>query len=373
MGCGDAPRHVPCRIRRLRPTGSARTIGLGLVLLAGCSDPPMSAIAGVAELRTALAPYGLRPEVEDDGVVLLAWQAPPKSCAHAYRVHSMVDPPLLHEAASISTVTLARSEKAGAGEPGPPGPGEVVELDVYYRGLRAEKRGLVRETYASAEFLGPAAPTAACMARTWDPVEDAFALGWPRLPARLTAVDEVWTGLRVEGKCNRAACVDPNTGGGGPDNHHRACVTMSWRESLVGVYTIADERVALVRSHWDDGHVGLGLSTERLALVSIDHGRPVWAKSTLNHRFPELMGDNSFGPVVRTWVMESADDCPGSLAALGFVRRVDDVVDVEYALSELADVEGLRERERRTTRKRDPDDTEPFGPGDAAADGPPGP
>ncbi len=341
-----------------------------------CSDPPASASAAVVGLRTQLAPYGLEVEVEPDAVALLAWQAPAASCAHAYRVHSSVEPPLLHEAASISTLTLAVAAEpkplaSGTTRPDatarPPDPGAVVGVDVYYRGLRAETRGLVREAYVSAEFLGPAAPTAACMARTWDPVEDAFALGWPRLPGRLTGVDEVWTGLRVEGKCNRSACVNPDTGGGGPDNHQRACVTMSWRETLLGVYAIAGERVALVGSHWDDGHAGQGLSTDRVTLVSLDHGRPVWSSTTLNHRFPELMIDNRFGAVVRTWVLESADECPGSLAALGFTRRPTDVVDVTEALAQLADIEALRERERRTTRMRD-EQGEPF----AAGQQPPG-
>lgn len=333
-----------------------------IALVAACADAPPTAIAAHDELRTILAPYALEPEVATDGVALLAWQVPTPACPHAYRLSAVVEPPLLHEGPSISTLALAVSDDAvesGSGLPdGPPRAGVVVPLDVYYRGLRAEKRGLDREAYASAEFLGPAAPTAACMPRTWDPVEDAFALGWPRVPARLTAVGESWTGLRVEGKCNRSACVDPKTGGGGPENHHRACVTMSWQESLVGVYRIGEERVALVRSHWDDGHPGLGISTDRHTLVSLDHGRPIWSSTSVNHRFPELVVGNEFQPVVRTWTLESADACPGSLAALGFTRRPDDLADVEQALEQLADIEGLREHNRRTTRMRDADENE---------------
>jgi hypothetical protein len=328
---------------------------LVLLAFAACAEAPESATAARAEVDELLRAYGLEPEVATDAVALLAWQVPTQACAHAYRVSAVVEPVLMHEAPSISTFTLAATKDAPELDAGPPAPGQIVPLDIYYRGLRAEKRGLIRDGWASAEFLGPAAPTAACMARTWDPVEDTLALGWPRVPARMTAVGETWTGLRVEGKCNRAACVDPVTGGGGPDNHHRACVTMSWRETLVGVYTIGEERVALVRSHWDDGHAGLGLESDRVTLVSLDHGRPIFAKMTLQHRFPELVVGNEFSPVVRTWTLESADTCPGSLASLGFPRRADDLVEVEAALAQLADIEGLRERDRRTTRVRDPE------------------
>lgn len=347
---------------------------IGLAMVA-CGEVPTSASVALEGLRVELAAYDLSVEVEPESVALLAWQVPRAACPHAYRVSSSVDPPLLHEAASLSTLAMVAAASASPPAAGPSGPGEVVALDVYYRGLRAEKRGLVREGHASAEFLGPASPTAACMARTWDPVEDAFSLGWPRLPGRLTAVGESWTGLRVEGKCNASACVDPQTGAGGPDNHHLSCVTMSWRETLVGVYEIAGQRLALVTSHWDDGHAGAGQESNRTTLLSIDDGRPVWSKTTLEHRFPELRIDNSFGPVTRTWVLESADTCPGSLAALGFTRRPDDVAEVTAALAELADIEALRERERRTTRPREA--AEPFGSaeplGPAELRGPAGP
>lgn len=336
-----------------------RACAVASIASVACADPPDSAVVGLAKLRTDLAAYGLEPVVETTAVATLAWQIPSASCAHAYRISSTVEPPLLHEDATIATLALAAKPDAEV-SPGPPPAGETIAFDVYYRGLRAEKRGLFREAHASGELLGPAAPTAACTARTWDPIEDALALGWPRLPGRLVAVDEIWTGLRVEGKCNRSACVDPVTGSGGPDNHHRPCVTMSWRETLDGVYEIAGERVALVRSHWDDGHAGRGLQSDRVALVSIDHGRPIWVRNTLQHRFPELTVDNTFRPVVRTWVMESADDCPGSLAALGFDRRASDLEAVTDALAQLADIEAARERERRTARVRDPDETEPF-------------
>ncbi len=353
-------------VRRIAPVIVAMT--------AGCSEPPPGALEAAAGVRAELQTYALQAETLDDAVALLAWRVPTASCPHAYRVQSSVDPPLLHEAASISTLTMAPDESSAELGPGPASPGTVLGMDVYYRGLRAERRGLIREAYASAEFLGPAAPTAACMARTWDPVEDAFALGWPRLPGRLTAVDDVWTGLRVEGKCNRSACVDPKSGGGGPDNHHRACVTMSWQETLVGVYAVGGQRLALVRSHWDDGHVGEGIAADRDTLVSIDHGRPVWSTTTVNHRFPELTIDNTFAPVVRTWVLESADTCPGSLAQLGFERRPDDVADVTEVLAKLADIDALREHERRTTRMHDPD-ADPFeaAPGPAIGAPPPVP
>jgi hypothetical protein len=88
--------------------------------------------------------------------------------------------------------------------------------ELSFQGPRTANRPLQREFALSATLAGPASPDAACHERTWDAVEDAMALGWPQLPGRLTAVGETWTGARVESRCNRSACVDPETRGGGP-------------------------------------------------------------------------------------------------------------------------------------------------------------
>jgi hypothetical protein len=194
-------------------------------------------------------------------------------------------------------------------------------------------------------------------------MEDALALGWPRLPARWAAVDEHWTGLRVEGRCNRSACVDPHTGGGGPDNHGRTCVTMSWDERLAGVFEIGGERFALVESRWSDGQPDqLGIRAHRLALVSIDHGRPVWARAVIDHPFPQMTADKRQAPVVRTWTMEAIDACPGSLASVGWTRPDDVVAEHARALEELAKSDEAKRREDASKRKTDAVERDPFAP-----------
>lgn len=336
-----------------------------LAALVACGGVPTSVEQELPMLREATLEYGLTIEPVPVRTATLAWQAPPSDCPHVYRLLARHDPPLLHEGDSISTLAIRRKADDDAphvADGVPPPPEVVVPLELFYRGFRAEKRGLARDVFVSAEQIGPSAPTAACTPRTWDPTEDAFALGWPKLPARAVAVDETWAGLRVEGRCSRSPCVDPATGGGGPDNHHRTCVSMSWADRLAGVVEIAGERHAIVHSTWTDGHGEQGITTDRVALVSIEHGRPVWARAIVNHAFPQMTADKKFSPVVRTWVLESIDACPGSLAAIGWQRPPDVVADHDRALDDLANIEALRKSEQASKRRQDGDGTEPFAP-----------
>ncbi|MFO0635726.1 MAG: hypothetical protein U0168_23035 [Nannocystaceae bacterium] len=288
------------------------------VAASACSETPMSTFRALPQLREAFAPLGLEVEAMPDGVAALQWQAPSATCPWVMQLDVAYTPAQAYEQDSRSMLAIARDDDRLALVDGAPIPaGVAAKLSLFYQGLRAEKRGQLREAWASGEFFGPAAPTAGCMPRTWDPMEDALALAWPRLPGRVVAVDESWEGLRVDGKCNRSPCVDPTTGGGGPDNHHRACVGMAWRERLAGVFEIADGRFALVESHWDDGHAGQGIQTERQTLISLEHGRPVWSRTVVDHRFPQPAADHSFAPVVRTWTMHTLDGCGGSLTTLG--------------------------------------------------------
>lgn len=322
-----------------------------------CAEAPASTYHALPALREALAPLGLEVEPVSDAAANLAWQAPARDCPQVLRLSASYTPAQMHEQDSVSWLALGRDpdhdDHVADGVAIPAG--ETAALELYYRGLRAERRGQVRDASASAAFYGPAAPTAACMPRTWDPMEDAFALGWPLLPARTVAVDEHWNGLRVEGKCNRSPCVDPQTGGGGPDNHHRACISMPWRERLAGVYEIAGQRVALVESHWDDGHEGQGIETDRMTLVSLDHGRPLWSRTRVNHRFPQPTADRSFAPVVRTWELQAQDGCAGALPQLGVAIDADARAAIDDALAQLADAENLRRADARA-RRENPDD-----------------
>lgn len=336
---------------------------------AACSDPPEETYAGLKQILGPLERYGVHASASDDVLAELAWQVPSEACPHVYRLHASYEPAQLHEENTSSTLALgrlppgARKDEIDVPEGVPVPIGVVAPLRLYYHGLRAEKRGTTRDVFASAQLYGPSAPTAACFPRTWDPMEDALALGWPELPDHAVTVGEQWIGGRVQGKCARSPCVDPQTGGGGEDQHDRACVSMSWQERLAGVYEIAGERFALIESHWDDGHRDaegeyIGISTDRLALISIEHGRPTWARTVVNHRFPQPAADRSFQPVVRTWVLEAADECPGSLAAIGWQRSEADASAVADAIEQLRNSDELRKRESKS--KREESQPDPF-------------
>lgn len=254
-------------------------------------------------------------------VAFLAWQPPPRDCPLAYRVR--VDdtyPPgfarVMHveEEHSDAVLALGRGRLSepteGTWPAGPVPEGRVFEGQLVYRGPRTAGRELLREWALSATQLGPASPDAACFERTWDPIEDALALGWPALPGRRVAVGEVWTGARVEGRCNRSACIDPETRAGGKEAHERPCATMSWRERLDGVYLLGDARVAAISSFWSDGHpLDTGVWSERVALVDADSGRLVRAEISIHHNFTG---------VERQIRLDAVDTCPGGLVAAGY-------------------------------------------------------
>lgn len=335
---------------------------VAVAVAAGCGEP-LSTYEALPELRAALIDHALEPTAVDTEIAALAWQAPSSECPHVLRLSAHYEPELMHEGDHDDTLALALAEgQSRAMQGAPPAPGRVAKLWLFYQGFRAEKRGSAREVFLSAEQIGPSAPTAACTPRTWDPMEDAFALGWPRLPDRITALDEHWTGLRVEGRCNRSACVNPQTGGGGPDEHERTCVTMSWDERLAGVYEIGGERFALVEGTWSDGHGELGISSRRLALVSIDHGRPVWARVVIDHPFPQMTAEKRMAPVRRTWSLTAIDACPGSFAAVGWERPADIVAEHAQAVESLEASEPLRKREEERRRKDAEPESDPFAP-----------
>lgn len=311
-----------------------------LGLVAACGSAAVGSELEEHEVDRAMQAYGLDPAPAELPSVELGWQAPPEDCPHAYRLTTGYEPALRFEEDGTASLVLGRhprqrperlqgvrppngaSAAARAVEigPGPIPPEVMVPAHLFYQGVRAERVGATRDVYLTREFAGPAAPTAACMPRTWDPMEDALALGWPKLTGRLTAVGERWSGLPVQGKCARSACVDPQTGGGGPDQHERTCVVGPWQEQLAGVYALRGELYAWIVSRWSDGHGhGQGISTERRTLVSLEHGRPVWSQTVVDHRFAQPVAEG-FAPVTRTWTLEAIDACPGSLHAAGWER-----------------------------------------------------
>lgn len=325
-------------------------------MLAACGDPAAGSLLEQAVVDRTMGAYGLALQPAALPSVELGWQVPPADCPHAHRLSVAYEPALRFEEDGAASLILGRHPRQQPGqpiEPGPIRPGAMVPAHLFYQGVRAERVGATRDVYFTGELVGPASPTAACMPRTWDPMEDALTLGWPRLPNRLTAVGERWSGLPVQGKCSRSACVDPQTGGGGGDSHQRTCVTQPWQEQLLGLYEHQGELYAWIHSTWSDGHgPGQGISTERSTLVSVEHGRPVWSQTRVDHRFPQPVASGGFAPVVRTWTLETIDACPGSLAAAGWDRPAE-LADEEARLRDrLTNADELRKGTARARARR---------------------
>jgi len=291
-------------------------VSIAAVTFAACEAPPQ---ADSRTVRPWLERFGLDPIPATTRLAHLSWQSASSACPHVYRIevhydHAPMNEPDVHEdllalaspdayqanwrpSLSISRLAVERSDSVRTGK-------------LHYRGFRVARTGTDREYAISKRLLGPASPTAACQERTWDPTEDALALGWPELPDRVVMVDEVWQGMRVEGRCNRSACIDPDQRRGGPDNHHRTCTTMSWRERLLGVYELGGVRFAAIASFWSDGHdTGKGIWSERTTLVSLDHGRMAYSTTTVHHGFFDM---------TRTYTIYAIDDCPGGFADVGW-------------------------------------------------------
>jgi hypothetical protein len=330
---------------------------LGAVVLCSCTDATLESHAQLPKLVEALQPVGVTPTVANTEVAPLAYRAPEASCPHVVRISIQNEPDLMHEPDSESYLALGLSPEDA--EPFTP-------IQTTYRGFRAEK-GVERASSMSATEVGPSSPTAGCLPQTWDPIEDAMTLGWPELTGRLTGIGERWTGHRVAGKCNRAACVDPKTGGGGPENHVRTCVTQDWQNELVGVFEHQGEKLALVRGTWTDGHGPVdasnttGIWGERLTLINVEHGRPMWSRHRLHHSFPQPTADKSWAAIDRTWEMHTADACPGSLAAHGWERPADVLSGEADQLALQADPKALHNARRRTSRA--PTTAPPADPG----------
>jgi len=293
---------------------------LGAGLLGGCApeSPPQAVAWANAALDLSLEPA-------DTAIADLRWR-PPAACTQVFRITVDDEYPANAERTlgvaaerSVSTLALDRDPyakittttrtKAKTKSSPRLAADQLWTGRLLFFGPKTEDRELERELFFSGTQVGLASPDAACFERTWDPIEDALALGWPTLPGRLTAVGERWSGGRVESRCNRSACADPITGNGGPEAHDLSCVTMPWRETLEGIYEAEGQRVASIASYWSDGHPHEhGIWSERQALVSVDDGRLLAAEITIHH--------NRY-KITRNLRIEAVDACPGGVPALG--------------------------------------------------------
>jgi hypothetical protein len=289
----------------------ARTIALSALSAAAACSPEPDGLLAVPELA---ADFDLTVTPADTRVAHLAWHPP--ACVMVYRVRAdETYPPgleqFLNTRAEHSTSYFAVDPAPSATwPPGPVPQDRVFAGGLVFIGPRSANRPLRRDFALSAALVGPAGPDAACWERTWDPVEDALALGWPQLPGRLTAAGESWPGAKVEARCNRSACLDPETRGGGKTAHHLPCVTPSWHEQLDGVGELGPLRVAVISSAWSDGHpIGEGLSSERTAVIAVDHGRLLHAHTRVHH---------GYSGIEREVRVDAVDTCPGGLVAAGW-------------------------------------------------------
>lgn len=300
---------------------SAAALGLALACSA---EPDELAKPELADLsaRVFEPDYALAVAPADTRVAHLAWHPP--ACPLAYRVRideaypegleNILNTRAEHSASYFVVTPAITSTPPATWPPGPVPEDRVFVGELSFQGPRTANRPLLREFALSATLAGPASPDAACHERTWDAVEDAMALGWPQLTGRLTAVGETWTGARVESRCNRSACVDPETRGGGKTAHHLSCVTPWWRERLAALGEITTptgpQRIAVITSEWSDGlPTGEGLSSERTAVIALDHGRLLHAHTKIHH---------GYSGIEREVRIDAIDTCPGGLVSAGW-------------------------------------------------------
>lgn len=226
-----------------------------------------------------LAEHGIDGLLDDRSATreVLSWRAP-SECVEVYRMR--VDE--RHRDASVAAfvgreeehasyyLALARAPHRAPQDDASPVLGVLTT---------AGEQPRVRELWWSARAVGPSAPDFACRRRSWDPLEDALALGWPRLPAARTFVGARWSGAIVGGRCHETVCLDPD----GSFAHAIPCRARPWAEQLVG----ADEHLALILGDWDDGHdparPELGVFTSRE--VVIDEGRPLYVRAVIEQRW----------------------------------------------------------------------------------------
>jgi hypothetical protein len=261
------------------------------------ATPDQSTLAGLGVLLLALVcawRWWVAPSlVLDDRSAELRWRAPGE-CVEVYRVRFDER----HRDASVTRFVGREEEHSrwllALGRHGPQTFGRLVRED-------AADDARERELVWSTTDIGPAAPDFACRRRSWDPIEDALALGWPKLPGTRVRVGEAWIGASVEGRCHETVCANEQ----GKFEHDRRCRARPWQERLAG----AGDGFALIVSDWDDGHEldPIGIATSRTSVIH--DGRPLWVSAEIDHRW---------SGVHRSLELTRIDDCSGvSLAGAG--------------------------------------------------------
>lgn len=184
------------------------------------------------------------------------------------------------------------------------------------RDPKASRQDLRRALEGDGSWLGPAAPDAACRDRSWDPLEDALALGFVQLPGHRVTPGQSWFGAPVRGDgttcsardacCSLGACLDAEQG----RDRSSACVVGPWRERL--------ERVqggeATILSRWDDGRPGdRGARAERQVVFDVERGRVRSAEIELSHPFLGVRREISIRALDRCRGLQPATEDPAAL------------------------------------------------------------
>jgi hypothetical protein len=295
---------------------------LGLVAIGRWWWQPRAAAAEareVSELDAVRGRMAIALDAEplaDESPHALRWQLS-GSCTQVYAF--TIDESFADESVAVF---LARAEEHSrwllAIGPHPQLEGRLAALLVPDDPSEPEQPRL-RELFSSPESreLGPAAPDFACRNRTWDPIEDALALGWPELPDAPVRAGTRWHGQVVGGRCHETTCLD----GAGQFDHARSCQARPWTEQLVGWLRPAagGPAMAVLRSSWDDGHEDetseageFGILTSRE--LTIAEGRPVLAQAEIWHRWTG---------VVRRLELRALDECaPGAADLAETIARV---------------------------------------------------
>jgi len=251
------------------------------------------------ELSARLFGFGVEARFDEGRVDAneLRWRAP-GGCVEVYRVRvdeRYRDPGVaifLGRAEDHASWVLALGEEPGRGVRG------VLTAGT---GASPPTEARVRELWWGALEVGPRAPDWTCRRQTWDPLEDALALGWPRLPGAGLWVGQRWQGAAVEGRCHETVCVSPE----GQFGTGLPCRARAWREQLAGV----DGGLALIRGDWDDGHdpaqSEIGILTSRVLVI--DEGRPLYVRAVIDQRWVGVR---------RELTLERIDDCGGRSLAI---------------------------------------------------------
>ncbi|MFO7565415.1 MAG: hypothetical protein R6X02_22430 [Enhygromyxa sp.] len=250
---------------------------------------PKSAAAAAREtaelvaLREAtietLGQFGIEVALDDHlaEADTLRWRAPGE-CVEVYRVR--IDERHRDEGVALflgrdeEHATLHLALVADPTRAGREGPSPALGLLI-----AADEEPRLRELWWGERVVGPSAPDFACRRRSWDPLEDALALGWPRLPGARVPVGERWRGAAVEGRCHETVCVEPD----GSFGHAVPCRAPPWTERLAG----AQGDLALILGDWNDGHdparPEIGILTSRELVL--DEGRPLYLRAVIDQRW----------------------------------------------------------------------------------------